>query len=209
MPIPANVTRISLVGHAGASEIFDTSVWCAGAPTTPAAANTFAATLATGLGTSGLLTDLVNMIMPDSGYDEVRVYGYPTGGPTASVIGSAPITGGVGVAGNPSLPLQVALVATLESDLAGRRHRGRMYFPMNGGGNMGNDHYVQAGRVDGLCAGLVAWLSNFDSANRAVIVSRVAGSTTPVTHVKVDNRPDIQRRRANRQLSTHTIVGDL
>jgi hypothetical protein len=199
--IPAGIARVVYAGHLGGGEIFETGYWLLGDYGTQALTQTAADTEATQLGVSALLTTLQSMITADSGYDEVRVYGYPTGGPTATFVASAAI--GAPGTGAGSLPDQVALVATLLTGAAGRRRRGRMYFPANG--LVLAAHQVQNTTVDNLADRLAAYWTAFviDATHGPVVLSQIAGTAHPILDVRVDSRADIQRRRANKQTIAH------
>lgn len=209
MGIPAESMRVSLVGHQGADEIFDTSFWVAGAgvPTSNADANTYASQVSAQLG-GPTLTELCTLLYTDSGYDEVRVYSYPTGGPSASYIGTAAIGSGTGT-GTSAMPLQQCMVATLRTGLAGRSHRGRMYLPASGRG-LDTGHVFNSTVTSAVCTALADFLSavnGLGSTNNVAVVSQTLTQATTVVEVTVDQRPDIQRRRANRQ-STGTMASE-
>lgn len=203
MPIPANVARISLTGTLIQGEQFDTSFWVAGGvPANQADANDLAAQVAaipqlTTIGAGGPRT----MIDTTSAYTEVRVYSYPTGGPTATFIGSAPITPGTGVSSESSLPLQCCIVASLRTGFSGRSRRGRMYFPVTS--LTLASHQMTQADLDAF-VGVVK--SIFDAVNAFTspllsvsVVSQTLGDFSPVTTVTADSRLDIQRRRAEGQ----------
>jgi len=211
MPIPSDISRVSLLGTLSGGEIFDTSFWCSGsAPTSPTLANAFAAEIATLLNGSAALTAMKALIESDCVYQQVKVYGYPSGGPSAESIGVAAITGGTGTGSTPH-PLQTCLVATLHTNFAGRRFRGRMYFPANGAA-FANPYFsstVSANLSSGLAAFFTAINANGVVPTTVVVLSQMATVDHVVTAVSTDTKPDIQRRRANRlsgQITTSTAV---
>jgi hypothetical protein len=105
-------------------------------------------------------------------------------------------------------PLQVCMVATLITGAAGRRNRGRMYLPANGIG-FGSHEFPNA-RVDAVCQALAAWLDALNTLDgSAVVVSQAGTSKRAITQVRVDSKPDIQRRRANAQVASHTHTATL
>lgn len=202
MAIPAQCARISLIGTSPLGEIFDTSFWVGALIADQAEANAAASTVA-GLIASTTLDDAIKAIITaDTKYTEVRVYAYPTGGPNATAIGAAPVNlTGTAPTGQ-SLPLQVSLVATLQTDFAGRSFRGRMYFPAHGA-LMGTNHLFAPQVAQNLALALGPFLTGVNAVLYPVcIVSQTLSTKTPVTQVKVDNKPDIQRRRANRAVAS-------
>lgn len=215
MAIPNDVTKIVLTGHLGGGERFATSFWLHGdAPINQSAANLLASTMATSWAADAKVK-LCGLLSTDSGYDQVTVYGYPSGGPRSSTIGIAPLAGGVGTGTNTNYD-QICACATLLTGSPGRSNRGRMYIPMNGkipssttaGPQIDSTSY---GNVSsGLATLFTNWNTNHGAAMGYVsIVSTTTSVAQLVTSVKCDSRADIQRRRANRQTiqgSTTTLV---
>lgn len=208
MAIPAGVARVSLQGHLGQGEIFDTGFWVeAGDINTAAEANDLAADVAADFETQALAV-AVGYLDGFSGYDRVRVYAYPTGGPNASYVGEAPIANGAGVNSGPQLPLQCCIVVSLRTPLAGRRSRGRMYIPINQGTL--TTHQLTLAQ----CQAMADAFGNFfetvndTAANReVVVVSQVGtGGISNVDRVTVDSLVDIQRRRANDQTELYNAT---
>jgi hypothetical protein len=202
MPIPANVARCSIVGHLPQGEQFNTSFWLAGtAVESSAQANVIAAEIADDFGAIAS-NPFTAMLATGAGYDEVRTYFYPTGGPAATYIGAAPISGEQGSVSSSLLPLQSCFVGTLRTGLAGRRHRGRMYFPAIAFGLVA--HQATAAWAQTLSSALGGFLTavnqNAAIAGQVAVLSQVAGETQLVTSVEFDTKVDIQRRHANRQL---------
>lgn len=201
MAIPPDCARISLIGHQTTGELFDTSFWIAGTnvPTSNADANALAETVSAGLG-GDTLTSIAALLNPDSGYDQVRVYSYPTGGPSASYIGAATIGSGVGTA-TATAALQQAMCITLRTAQAGRSHRGRMYLPADGVA-LTTGHLFSFGLTTDVVdkmASFFSYINTLSASNNVQVVSQTLTTATEVTTVTADQRPDIQRRRANRQ----------
>jgi hypothetical protein len=202
--IPNDVTRVSIIGTGPASEVFDTSFWLVGdAPLNAVGANLIA-TAVRDAWQANAAASWKSWLSPLQRYTEVRVYGYRTGGPNASAIGTAAIVGGDGT-GAFRNPVQTCVVAGLRTLFAGRRARGRMYLPATGR-QLAPDALWTLAEVTALANATGAFFSALN-ANAAAwtvgIVSQVgAGSVQAVTSVVVDNKPDIQRRRANKFAST-------
>lgn len=211
MTIPAGVNRIVISGHLSTNEIFATSFWTQGnVPVSQSAANVFAANVATLFGVRPL-GQLKFMMASDSGYDTVKTYHYPTGGPAATYLGQAAIASGTGAGTGTTLPLQGAIVASLRTQLAGRSHRGRMYFPVVAE-TLAN-HQLASARVNTLAPDVAGFFSDVKangSVGIPVIVSQVGGgSYTPITSVIVDSRLDVQRRRANKQVALYSVTSNV
>lgn len=205
MSIPGNTAKVVIQGHLGATEIFETGFWQAGiTPPGPGSAGGYATAVAGIIGAN--LTGLKALLRASDGYDNVRVYFYPSGGPTAAYIGTAPITGGVGTSATGNQPYQQCMVATMLTGLAGRRNRGRMYLPATGA-LLSNSLFVTSA-----CAAAASALAGmFNSMNSGTtdegsvsVVTNVGSTSHPVTAIAVDNKADIQRRRANKTPSTIT-----
>lgn len=211
MTIPVGVNRIVITGHLSTNEIFATSFWTQGnIPGSQALANVFAANVAS-LFAVRPLGQVKFMLDSASGYDSVKTYHYPTGGPAATYLGIAAIAGGTGAGTGTSLPLQGAIVASLRTQLAGRSHRGRMYFPCVA--ETLTNHQLGSARTNTLAPDVAGFFSDVKangSVGIPVIVSQVGGgSYTPITSVIVDSRLDIQRRRANKQVASFSVTSNV
>ncbi len=198
MTILQNTVKVTIQGTAPGGEQFQTGFWLRDTPiNSQAAANTLASAVVTSLG-GGLLAFLVTAINADTAYTAVRVYAYPSGGPLASFVGEALIAGGTGTSTAASLPLQIASVATLHTGFAGRRYRGRMYFPVNALALTA--HQFNSSLYSGLSSNVRAFfvsVNGIAGVGEVVVLSQVGtGDAVPVTSVFVDSRPDVQRRRA-------------
>lgn len=101
-------------------------------------------------------------------------------------------------AGSSSLPYEVAVVASLRTDFAGRSYRGRSYQ-----GPISQTAVTTSGRLTstartGIGNGLAQYLSHMDSLGyRPVVWSRTKNIATHITSVVVDDVFDVQRRRQN------------
>lgn len=206
MPIPNQVARIALIGHTTGGEVFETGYWITAAIQDQAEAMTVAQQVATAF-QSTARANYCAVITPDCGYDRVRVYAYLNGGPAASAIGEHAIAGAAGTGTGTALPLQVSMCVTLRTPMPGRRHRGRMYLPFLSGTAMNGHQFVQ-----GICTSIAQSTADFFEAvkdaiqagGNATIVSQAGTTHTNVSSVAVDSRPDVQRRRANKQTASFT-----
>jgi hypothetical protein len=199
MGIPAGLTKVVLRGTLAGGEIFETGFWLSGtAIASEADANAFCATLSDFLADgSTIQADLAAVMDSASHMTQVRSYTY-TGTSTATYVGSADCVFAGTSASHAAL--QQCVVLTLNTGLSGRRNRGRMYWPATG----------LVTTADG-CWGGSAWANLADAfyavfsssgaigaLSIAVVVSQTGTTSHPITTIKVDNKPDIQRRRANK-----------
>lgn len=208
MPIPAGVSRAVIGGTVtDESEIFEFGFWLDEAPDNQDDADA----LAQDVWNSFILEaapGLDPLIKNDSNFTSCKVYCYPDGGPSASLIGTATAApeGGTGAG---SLPLQACLVVTLLTGAAGRRNRGRMYLPANGTPLAAN-HEFGSGQVDAAVDGIHDWFAGLVAASHTpIVLSQVAGTHRPVTTVRGDSKVDIQRRRADSAPAGHVHSVDL
>jgi hypothetical protein len=201
MAIPAGYSRLVLHGKCG-NDIFETGVWVSGAVATQAAAQTLANSAWNLFLTSGS-AGAQALIGADSSYTGLRAYCYPTGGPGATYIAEAAASPVVGTAPGAS-PFQTAMVVTLQTGAAGRRARGRMYLPAHGVQLLTTTHLFATADTDRGSSAVAGWLTALHgTSNPAVVLSTVAGSSRVITGTTTDNKPDIQRRRANKVIGTY------
>jgi hypothetical protein len=205
------MTRIVIVGSLPNGEIFNTGYWVAAQPIAgEAAANAFAVQARDAF---------INYAGPaarprlSSGgsFDEVQVYHYVgTTGP-ADYIGTAAIGQAGEGTSSTQLPIQVALVTTLETGLSGRRRRGRMYWPCTNAVLVG--HQVSQADIALLSSGVAEMFNVMNAAagpGICVVLSQVGtGSAARITRVSCDSEPDVQRRRANRQTELRQSAADV
>jgi len=207
MAIPANVARIALVGTQAGEDVFETGFWVAGLPIASAAeANEAAADVKAAIVASTFPAAFENLVNITTVIDQVRVYAYPAGGPTATWIGAA----AYGLAGTKPvvLPLQVACCMTLNTGMAGRSKRGRMYLPANAVGVSDVSH-LTATPVNAARVGLADAMSRINDIGdfvQCVVVSQTLSSFAPIVSVSSDLKPDIQRRRANAVVAAKTTT---
>lgn len=200
------LSRTTFYGHLPSGEIFNWSLWASEAPIGQAATQAQATAFATEFKADpGVNMPGWKLIGSDSGYDGCRVYSYQDTSGKATNIADA----GINMVGSSSatslLPNQCALVASLKTAVAGRRHQGRVYLPINkfALGSQGQLDTPTALSVAAWMADLIHRLNTHITPAKIGILSRVslgAGAPTdaiqPVTTVTVDTKIDIQRRRA-------------
>jgi hypothetical protein len=209
VPIPNDAVRVSMLGVGPGSEQWDVSFWLNGAaPTGAIGANELAVAIREAWKTTARTAHRA-LISNDMRWSEFRVYSYPLGGPKAQAIGSALIdtADGTGSAAVAQQPLQSCIVATLLTGLAGRRFRGRMYLPATGL-LMQSTHLLAASDAttqSSAMANFFGAVNALSTVGNVVVMSQTAGSSTPVTTIRVDNKVDIQRRRANKLAPTSVV----
>lgn len=105
-------------------------------------------------------------------------------------------------------PLQVATVVTLGTDaVRGRAHQGRIYMPPIAG-NLSATYLFSEANAQTKADAALDFIGALQAImpGDAVVMSRLgAGTTRPITSVRVGTRPDVQRRRAGRQVETYMV----
>lgn len=212
MAIPNGVTRIVLSGAMPGGEIWSSGFWLDGnPPVDDDAADILAGIIAGFLTASTFDAAFAGANSSDTTLTEVSVYGYPLGGPNATSVGRAAVTGVAGTATVGLMPDQVCTVLTLLTGNASRRGRGRMYLPATCL-NLSSSHQIPSAIMAAWTAGAKDFFDriNADGAIGDVAVVSIAGSATRVvTDVRMDSRVDIQRRRADQQAPERQSVAVL
>lgn len=211
MPIPLGYSRHVLSGHLPNGEKFQTGFWVSQAPSDAAAATSDAQAVAGVLnGRWATLGSPTTIMSAGAGFDTITVYSYPSGGPDASFVGQANLTGAAGTA-SPQLIDQMAVCCTLNTGLSGRTHRGRMFIPCNAPGTLSSGQLGTS-----VVSNLATWMKDtFDAVNSAtspgfvVVLSQKLGTAQRVTSVTVDSRIDIQRRRSDRETIINKFTATL
>lgn len=212
MALPNNVVHLVFEGNLPGGEIWQTGIWFSDTGVTDVTSlQTWLDAVAVLFGATGTSSGVTSMLTALAGlgttWTEARAYHY-AGGSAPSDYSAAYTLATPKTGSGSNLPDQLCCVVTLNTGFAGRRNRGRMYFPANA-----STTYASTGQIDSGNAGTAAidWGTVLTAVKAAghgtpVVVSRVAGSARPITQVAVDTRADIQRRRANRQAITARIV---
>jgi hypothetical protein len=212
MAIPANTLRMSFIGKIGLTDVWNCSVWIrpTGDATAPTNAADTAALLATFTGVSGwssFRTALLTNMRPIDTIDEYALYSYPTGGTTAAAV-AIQADGAVGTGTTTTNPPQICQVMTLQTGVAGRSHRGRIYWPATAlAVNTANEQF--SGTLSSTRSGFAGWvlgLAGLTHGWAPYVVSQTNTSSLPVLSVKVDTKPDVQRRRVNKMVPATVAV---
>jgi len=128
-----------------------------------------------------------------------RAYHYRGG--LAIGVGTASIAAVPGSGGAPQ-PGYVSRCLTLQSDLPGRSHRGRIYYPWNGQAPTPSSGMWSA--ASSTLTGMKNCLADIvidvgaacgSVSNQLAVVSSAHGFTSKVTALRLDNKPDTQRGR--------------
>lgn len=166
------------------------------------------------------LSNLQKLLSPDQRFDELALYEYAVSPGPATGIGkvSPNAPGSTGI----THPLQVAAVATMRSALSGPSYTGKMYLPAHTMTSVSTSARFTQAQTDQLASTAAAYIGDVQegiqqslaiSSLGPVVYSPKKGIATPLITLEVDNRPDIQRRRANKLQPTatstiETIAGD-
>lgn len=149
--------------------------------------------------------EICALIHSDAGYDNLILYDYAAGGPDAGSVQFVALTTGQGTGTEAPGSNALCAVYTLQTALAGRSHRGRMYLPANALGVVDGTFDTTAAEV--ATNNLVAWFNGIngiaEDTPRVVVMSEKLSALTDVISVKCTNKPGTQRRREKSTLATH------
>lgn len=159
-------------------------------------------------------SDLVGLLSSDQKYDSLSAYYYADTKTPATFLHHKTVNHS-GASGQWS-PLQQSGVVTLMTARSGQSYRGRMYLPTTGLATV-SPHVYASSVVNqiGLAAAnmlgdalAAARGGTFGDPTRVAVYSPSKNVITDVSALVVDNRPDVQRRRAGKQVvSKTTFVG--
>lgn len=208
MSIPAGLIKCVIYGNVGGTDIWETGFWVSGAlVSSQADLDTLAAAIEGQIFISGWRTVLLGNLTSNDRLLGMRAY-YYNGGPTALYVSDVPDSRVGSGAGN--LPYQTSMVVTTLTGAAGRTARGRMYLPAHGAGFVGSTPYWDGTLVSLMSSSVAAFFTGVNTLAggllSTVVLSQTRSSTRPIVDVRVDNKPDTQRRRANKQLATQSIT---
>lgn len=198
---PYDYYRVVLSGNTIGDQSWSTGTAVQAAETAPTAAmlNTWANSIANSVSTMwGVINQFIGT---DTLLHTVKIYYYPSGSAVATVVGMHQFgTALAGAATTNEHPLQVSLVASLTTGLAGAHNRGRMYLPINAMAL--TNRLMSAGNVQTIGTAFTDYLTNLNATtlNGEAVHVVIAGSAAAptVTSVTMDNKPDIQRRRVDK-----------
>lgn len=200
MAIPANVGRTVLQGTGQGSEIWQTGFWWARPDSADMADlaefKLYTAEIETAVG--GFWGTIKTKCSPAFAYNGVKSYWY-RGGTGAALVADNPRAAVVGTLAGACSPLDTCCCVSLVSDTAGRRGRGRMYLPRHETCTAATGLFLNS-TVDYINALKALWnalLLQTHSIQQRV-VSQKDGVARPMTSIRCDQLPDVQRRRENR-----------
>lgn len=175
--------------------------------TTPEDLNEWCANVATYLASLGTTHTLRAWLSASANISKVSAYYYSGTGPAVAV-GEKEVTPALTGSGAISMPFQCSRVITLNTALAGRRYRGRVYWPyLFGTVSAAGKTSSSQNSIDEVKASLVAigaaapTVSGLDLAVR----SEAANAVTPVTSISVGDVIDTQRRRRDALVETRLV----
>lgn len=202
MALPAGVARWTIEGTSNPEEVWAFDWWTSpgtGVASQAAWQSTVDA-LYTVLGTTSLLTNLASLIGTDGAITALRGL-YYRNGQAAEFSGIHVASPAVAGTSSSRSPLQMCLCVTTLTGRPGASFRGRMYLPTPGM-PLDTNHRFTVGSLTAVVNSLkqVMGAGTVDGQyGPPVVVSRTKGIATQITNLRYDLRPDIQRRRANRQ----------
>lgn len=210
MPVPGGTARIVFSGQLYGGEIWATGFYLSvGTLASPAAAAQLAHDVTTLLKDSGSTAAMSNQASKtwstQTGWAKTSCYFYGTTGTKATIQGEWLLPAGLNGTGSGSGPNQSALVVSLRTATPGRSYRGRMFTPFTAGFG-GASGQLAATDTNSIATAWAAAFSAMKSSSLGtpVVVSERLAVATTITAVVVNSRPDIQRRRANRESSDTT-----
>lgn len=149
------------------------------------------------------------MISADSTITRIAMYFYPD--PKQPALLQAEKGKNLVGTGPASEMLQQALCVTINTGRSGSRHKGRIFLPAFGRqptahvADQGLLDFAALAAVDTMTSALAACRAHDPGdGSRVVVYSPTGDTVTNVTTVSLDNRFDVQRRRANKQNGART-----
>lgn len=200
--------RLAITGRGPGAEIWQTSIGLVAVGSGP---GTQAALQAQ----ANMIEPLVNTwwtsvktkVDPSYSYTGISIYQYIAPVTVAQLQARVDRTAVPGTLANGGCPIDTAMVHTLGTGIPGRSTRGRMYVPYHDACVVGTGLWPTA--QPATWAGFLKTLLNGITGGSAfvpVVISRTHGTQNPITSIKVDNKPDVQRRRENRLNASATAV---
>ena len=218
---PNNTQRLSVGGDTYGGEVWECTLWFKPTvigdtvPDNNGDAATTLDNMTTGTEWDTLAGALVRFLPTSGGINKAKLYCYPGGGSAAAAIAEKTLTvAGTGTGG--TTPLQTSLVATLLTGQAGRSYRGRIYVPAPNI-SISSDHQVSLSDITAVANGVAQYLSwtklaaILPSGNGllGVVASEKRLAATSITQVRVDSKPDVQRRRAAKLAAARQYLADV
>lgn len=201
--MPTARVKYVISGTLAGNEVFSFSYYTGGEVGNQATLDLAATTAAAYINNTGSpgRTSFISLLTATTAINKVTCYDYAEGSTVADLVSVAPCSM-VG-SGSTPMPNQVALVATLRTAQAGRRHRGRLYIPFTNRILDSNSQLPVS-----TCTGVAQWIAGLLNSggvnSHPSVYSPTAHDLFRITQVSVDTRADTQRGRANKQLALGT-----
>lgn len=147
---------------------------------------------------AGSLWDLIDFAFADTvSYNGSRIAKYDSAGVLQTTYERI-VTPGPGTSTADTLPTEVAVCASLRTDLAGRRTRGRVFLPCPAVTSMTPEGRFRLDVAPSIADALAGYLAGFSADGNpmtSVVVSKTGQLLTPITSVSIGDVFDVQRRR--------------
>lgn len=178
-------------GHTAAGENFVFSWW-----SNTAASLESVQTAASAWATDFWTTTYGSLVTPEVGLDGVRtgLIDMATGQQQELAEGALAL---VGSAVGMPLPADVCIVASLRTNLANRRGRGRFYLPQPAASNMTTDGKMLLASQGAIADALKGAFDTYNATGELVVYSRTSRTVATVVSLNVGDLFDTQRRREN------------
>lgn len=210
MALPNGVARWTISGALTAEEVWAIDWWTQPG-TGYSSAQQWADTVTAMLGviqSNSLHTNLAGLMATGGNVQGVSGLYYKTS-QTAEYSAQALLGTPAAGAGTSYMPLQQCFCITTLTPRPGGSYRGRMYLPATGMTLDSNRRFNGAAlaAVVNSVKGVLSAGNTVGLYGPPVVVSRTKTVATQITAIRYDLKPDIQRRRANRQSAgTRTVV---
>lgn len=207
-----DTVKIVMGGFVGTTDRWSTSNSFRISGGTPSAADMNGLANAAGVNWATLFWDLAThgfkaYTFSTTSWDECKTYYYPAGSGVATVSGNKTITPDFGTNGGAPVPPQIAIVVSLLTGAAGRKNRGRNYLP--GAGTAVTPGRINSTVVDDVASTYASYLTAMNSTTVGALSFDACigtGLCPIITQTSVDNVFDTQRRRRDKQVSSHTTA---
>jgi hypothetical protein len=205
--------RLVISGHLRGSQDWSTSLWIdhgLGDPV-PTQAQLTAYNTACETPVQSWITANINLWDSTTYADTLTSYFYPAGS-TIATVQSPGATINVHGTATTGAPSQLAVVHSLRTLTAGRRGRGRVYFPMTSTSAIQSDGQLSDTLCSGMAGALVSLIRSLNAINlgsttdggAVSVASRAGGAYHAVSSVVVNSKIDTQRRREDKVAISHS-----
>ncbi len=209
MGIPAHAVRVIIQGGIRGGEIWSFGQWFdAGRALTHSELGDLCTTANTAFNSQLKPALQARMTASDNG---VSTSAYYYDGSSSRAVDQYTIPNSwVGTAGSSNVPNDMAAVATVLTGRPGRSYRGRAYLPWTGPGLV-NGQFTSAD-CTALATAYAGWLTTVKNATTPfvgavpVVCSQTKSVLTPVAQIRIDSKPDVQRRRIEKVVALFSAL---